>query len=138
MRNIAATLITCLAKESEFATESKDTPFYEHFHTLSLPVSALINPPKEGLTVFTTEVDQGSYDVAGFKSFLKTSGLKAEKLQNHSHDVLITQDQLTRIANGEKEVEIKVISKAGNYVHNFVITAPRSAIVKVLKARSRK
>jgi hypothetical protein len=125
----------CLVRESEIHTESVDTPFYEHFHTLAIPVSALISPPQEGITVTTSVVDQGSYDVSGFKKFIASSGLKADSLQSHSHPVKITQDQLQRIANGEKDVEIRVISKAGNYVHNFLVTAPRSAIVKVQKGR---
>lgn len=122
--------------QSEFSLENTDSPFYEHYHQLSLPVQALLNPPSEGIVIKTSPVDQGSYDVAGFNKFITASGLKAEVLRKHDHDVRITREQLERIAAGEKAVEIRVISKAGNYVHNFIITAPPSALAKVRKFKT--
>jgi DUF971 family protein len=127
--------VSCLVRESEVFAENHDTPFYEHFHTLSIPVKALIEQPASGVVVTTTEVDQNSYDVAGFAAFIKSSKLNPASLKAHTHAVSITQNQLQRIAAGEKDVEIKVISKAGNYVHNFLVTAPRSAILKIQKAK---
>ncbi len=132
---VSDTSVTCLVHESEVFAESHDTPFFEHFHTISIPVKALIEQPAAGIVVTTSAVDQNSYDVAQFASFIKSSGLNTANLKTHTHAVAITQSQLQRIAAGEKNVEIKVISKAGNYVHNFLVTAPRSAIVKIAKAK---
>jgi hypothetical protein len=115
------------------AVESDETPFFEHYHQLSLPVSALVDPPKDGILLSTSAVDQGSYDIEGFERFIRSSGLDRDKLKSHSHDILISQADLKRIAGGEKNVEIRVISKAGNYVHNFKITASASALAKVRK-----
>jgi hypothetical protein len=131
-----AQTVACLMRQSEFSLENTDSPFYEHFHHLSIPTQALIKPPAEGIVVKTQPVDQGSYDVEGFNKFIASSGLKAEVLRKHDHEVKISRDQLERIAAGEKAVEIRVISKAGNYVHNFIVTAPPSALAKVRKFRT--
>lgn len=131
-----AQTVDCLMRQSEFSLENTDSPFYEHFHHLSIPTKALIKPPAEGIVIKTQPVDQGSYDVEGFNKFIASSGLKAEVLRKHDHDVKITREQLERIAAGEKAVEIRVISKAGNYVHNFIITAPPSALAKVRKFKT--
>jgi hypothetical protein len=130
-----AEAITCLMHQAEFSLENTDSPFYEHFHHLSIPTQALIKPPAEGIVVKTQPVDQGSYDVEGFNKFIASSGLKAEVLRKHDHEVKISRELLERIAGGEKSVEIRVISKAGNYVHNFIVTAPPSALAKVRKFR---
>jgi hypothetical protein len=49
--------------------------------------------------------------------------------------VTISQSKLQAIANGEKNVEVRVISKAGNYVHNFLITASPMTLA-ILKKKS--
>jgi hypothetical protein len=120
-------------RQSEFTAENTDSPFYEHFHQLSIPTKSLYQPPADGIVVKTSPVDQGSYDIEGFKKFISSSGLNPEVLRKHDHEVKITREQLERIASGEKSVEIRVISKKGNYVHNFIITAPPSALAKIRK-----
>jgi len=126
----------CVMRASEFSTENTDSPFYKHFHQLSIPVAALIKPPVKGIVVKTLPVDQGSYDLEGFKKFIASSGLNAEALLRHDHEVAISSAQLIRIAQGEKDVEIKVISKKGNYVHNFFITASPMVLAKIRKQKS--
>jgi hypothetical protein len=127
----------CVRLASEFSAENTDSPFYEHFHQLSVPVAALMNPPQDGIVVKTLPVDQGSYDIAGFNKFIASSGLKADSLRSHDHDVRISNEQLIRIAQGEKDVEIKVISQKGNYVHNFFITAS-PMVLATIKVQLRK
>lgn len=123
----------CLMKLSEFVVETSETPFFEHYHQLVIPVSALVDPPRGGLVVKTTPIDAGSYDVEGFQKFVASSGIDEKSLKTHSHDVTLTAAQLDRIGRGERDVEVRVISKNGNYVHNLLVTAPPSALVKVRK-----
>lgn len=125
----------CFLRADELTTESVESPFYEHFHQLTIPLEALVEPPAEGLVIRSGPVDQGSYDVEAFEKFIRSSRLDEKALVRHQHDVMIAQDQLRRIASGEKDVEVRVISKNGNDVHNFLITAPPSALVKVKKHR---
>lgn len=123
-------------KLDEISTEATGFTKYEHHHQLAIPISVLINPPDEGFKVRTSTLDQGSLDEAAFKSFLKESGLD-ESLRFHSHEVKFTKDQLNRIASGEKEVKISVLSPKGNPAHDFFFTAPRSAIIKVKRGRAK-
>ena len=123
--------VVCLMHSSEMSVESTDSPFFQHFHQLTLPVRALIELPKDGIIVKTSSVDQGSYDVAGFDKFIKSSGLNADLLRKHDHSIQINRNQLLQIAQGQKNVEIRVISKSGNYVHNFLITASPMVLAKV-------
>lgn len=127
---------TCTPNLEALLVESSDSPFFEHYHQLLLPVAALIKPPAAGLRLNTTVLDRSSYDVAAFENFVASSKLQRENLLNHSHEVLIGPRELHRIGNGEKSVEIRVISPAGNYVHNFKITALASTLVKVRKGAS--
>lgn len=127
--------VPCYLHTDEVTAESVDSPFYEHFHQLTIPLSALLNPPAQGVTIRSSPVDQGSYDVEAFEKFILESHADEKALQRHQHDVLITEDQLRRLAGGQPAVEIRVISKNGNYVHNFLITAPQSALVKVRKVQ---
>ena len=122
----------CLMRLSEISTENIDSPFFEHFHRLAIPISSLIKPPQEGLILKTGLMDMGSYNAQEFEA----SGLNAKTLLPHIHEVAVTQNQLDRIATGEKDVEIRVITKKGIYVHNFFVTAPPSALIKVRKGRS--
>ncbi|MGZ3769160.1 MAG: hypothetical protein ACXVCP_06635 [Bdellovibrio sp.] len=113
------------------AAESLDSPFFEHFHQLVIPVEALIRIPKNGIQLKTTPVDAGSYDNEQLEKFLKESKLDREKLLTHTHDVFIDQTALDRIAKGEKNVEVRVISGRGNYVHNFMFTASPAIKAKI-------
>lgn len=128
----------CSAPSSAVHTENTDSPFFEHYHQLSVPVQALIKPPIDGIIVKTLPVDQGSYDVEGFDQFVASSGLKADDLRRHAHEVSLSREQLERIAQGEKDVEIRVISKNGNYVHNFLITATPAVLARIRKQRAGK
>ncbi len=125
--------LVCLLHTDEFVTESGDSPFFLHYHTVAIPVAALIALPADGVRVVTTPVDQGSYDLEGFNQFIEKSGLDPGSLKTHHHEILVSQNELARIAKGEANVEIRVISPGGNYVHNFLVTAPPSALVKVRK-----
>lgn len=107
--------------------ESTESPFYVHYHQILIPVEVLIRKPAEGILVKSSSVDAGSYDPNEFKSFIQKSGLKESNLIAHAHDVLISQTQLIEISEG-KSVEIRVISKSGNFVHNFIVQAPPSAL----------
>lgn len=127
----------CLVKLSEISAESTDSPFFEHYHQLAIPVASLIQPPATGIVVKTSPVDQGSFDQETLSKFAASSGLDAAKLQRHSHSVALTRSDLSRIADGEKNVEIRVISPNKNYVHNFFFTAPPSLLVKVRRAREK-
>lgn len=132
---LTPTAAECVLNLENLAVESGDSPFFEHYHQLLLPVSALLAPPKDGVTVVTSAVDQGSYDTIAFEKFIKSSGLNADNLKVHRHEVQITAAELSRIAAGEKEVEVRVISKAGNYVHNFKITASASALARIRRGK---
>lgn len=123
-------LANCGSPLEFIRTESTDTPFYEHYHQLLVPVAALVSPPSKGLVISTSAVDAESYNQDEFSKFLASSGLKRSTLQEHKHDVLISHSQLLQIRDGA-EVEIRVISKAGNYVHNFFIKASPSALSAV-------
>ncbi len=123
----------CVEHTGEFSVETQDSPFFEHFHFLTIPLKALQQPPVDGVTLKTTELDQGSYDLDGFKAFIEKSRLDPKALLTHSHDVKISQAQLLAIAAGEKNVEVRVISAAGNYVHNFLITASPMTLATLRK-----
>jgi hypothetical protein len=127
----------CWVKVDEISAEATYFKAYEHHHQLSIPVSALILPPKDGLKVRTTPLDQGSLDVEAFEQFIKQSGL-SPALRTHSHEVIFKQEELERIASGEKEVKITVPTPKGNLAHEFFFTAPRSAIIKVQRGREKK
>lgn len=114
---------------SLLTVHTEDSPFFEHYHALQIPVEAIVNPPLAGITLTTTNVDQGSIDEAGFDKFIQQSGLPREKFRNHSHAVTLTRDDLVRIGRGDT-VEIRIVSGNGNYVHNFKITALKNVIVK--------
>ena len=121
----------CLAKQTELSEESSESPFFQHFHQLSIPVVALLKLPDAGVVVKTSVMDQGSYDVEAFNKFISSNSLNQADFIAHSHDVKIGKAELARIAGGEKEVEIRVISANGNYVHNFFLTANPSTLAKV-------
>ena len=122
----------CLRPLEVIRVESSDSPFYVHYHQILVPVAALIEKPANGIVVKSSPVDAGSYDPEEFKGFIKSSGLKESSLVSHSHDVQITQKQLIALAEGQA-VEIRVISKAGNFVHNFIVEAPPSALSAIKK-----
>lgn len=107
---------------------------YEHYHLLSIPVTTLITLPEAGFTTRTSILDQGSLDVEAIEKFLKETGLSAS-LKTHSHEVKFTQAELQRIASGEKEVEITVLTPKGNLAHRFYFTASPSALAKIRRAR---
>lgn len=127
----------CLMKMDEITAEATGFTRYEHFHQLSVPIAVLINPPKEGFKIRCSTLDQGSLDEKAFNEFIKETGLDPS-LRFHSHEVKFTQDELNRIASGEKDVKITVLSPKGNFAHDFTFTAPRSAIVKIQRGRAKK
>lgn len=129
---------TCLAIPGELLIETQDSPFFEHFHYLAIPMSALLTIPDSGIAVKTSAVDITSYDKEGFKKFIADTGLNADSLIKHSHDVKISAQQLQAIAEGQKNVEIRVISANGNYVHNFIITASPMILATLRKAKEKK
>lgn len=133
----AASKDVCLMKLDEITTEGSGFTRYEHYHQLSIPVSVLINPPKEGFKIRCSTLDQGSLDEKAFNDFIKETGIDPS-LRFHSHEVTFTQDHLNRIANGEKDVKITVLSPKGNFAHDFTFTAPRSAIIKIQRGRAKK
>ena len=120
---------SCISPLEYIRQESSETPFYEHYHQILVPVSALYKPTAD-IMIQTSEVDQGSYDQTEFETFTQSSGLKKSSLVSHRHDVHITTAQLEKIAAGET-TEIRVISKAGNFVHNFLISAPPSTLARI-------
>ncbi|WP_413587161.1 hypothetical protein [Bdellovibrio sp. HCB274] len=138
LTNWSAEQAACLAVQGEFVTESQDSPFFEHFHFLSIPVSALSTIPENGITLKTSTIDLASYDQETFKRFITETGLNAEALLKHSHEVKIDAAKLQAIADGQKSVEIRVISANGNYVHNFLITASPMILATVRKAKAKK
>lgn len=115
--------------------ESQDSPFFQHYHQLLLPVAALIKPSSEGIVIKSSSIDKDSYDTNEFDQFILKSGLDKKNLEVHSHDVFISYQQLQEIRSG-KTVEIRVISKAGNYVHNFILKATPSTLATIKKAHS--
>ncbi|MBO9668599.1 MAG: hypothetical protein J7501_17505, partial [Bdellovibrio sp.] len=68
------------------------------------------------MTLTTTPVDLDSYDIEGFKTFIAKYSFDEKAQLSHFHEIKISQSKLVAIASGEKNVEIRVISKAGNYV----------------------
>lgn len=131
-RFIAAAQSGCETPDLQFVRlETTYSPFFQHYHLLLLPVQALVSPPSGGIVLRTSEVDQKSFEVREFENFIASSGLNKQALQHHRHNVAISHDQLVRIASGEREVEITVISEKGNHVHNFTVTAPPSVLAAV-------
>jgi hypothetical protein len=129
---------TCLAVPGEFSIETQDSPFFEHFHYLAIPISALLTIPAAGVVLKTSTIDIASYDKEAFTKFIADSGLNAESLLKHSHDVKISGEKLQAIADGHKNVEIRVISANGNYVHNFLITVSPMIVATLRKAKMKK
>ncbi len=127
----------CLLKVDEITAEATGFTRYQHFHNLSLPVSVLIAPPEAGFKIRTSILDQGSLDEAAFAQFIKETGIDPS-LRYHSHLVSFTKEDLGRIASGEKEVKIGVLTPMGNFAHNFFFTAPPSALVKIKRGRQAK
>lgn len=125
----------CSQELTGITLENNETPFFEHFHELHVPLTALQKPPLNGILLKTSAMDPGSYDVRGFKNFVQQFGLDPHSLSRHGHEVKISQRQLQRIANGEQNVEVRVVSANGNYVHNFLITASPAILASVRKAK---
>lgn len=126
---------SCVPSLGYISAEATYFKAYEHYHLLSIPVSALITLSDKGYTTRTSVLDQGSLDEEALKKFLKETGLSSS-LKDHSHEVHVTQAELQRIANGEKDVEITVLTPKGNLAHRFYFTATQSALAKVRKARA--
>jgi hypothetical protein len=122
---------TCSDAIIGIAVESSDSPFFEHYHQLVIPASVLIKIPEEGVRLVTTPVDSGSYNEDQLDQLVKQTRLNKEKLQTHSHEVFIDKASLERIAQGEKNVEIRVISASGNYVHNFIVNSSPAILAKI-------
>jgi len=124
----------CLTGLQGIDVESNDSAGYEHFHQLILPVSALITPPRSGIKLLTSTVDQGSFNDSDMKTFAKTLNMNSDALRTHNHEVFITYEELKSIASGTKNVEIKVYARSNKqYVHNFLITAPPSTLSMIKK-----
>jgi hypothetical protein len=126
----------CIPDLDYISGEATGCLSYEHFHRFSIPVSYLINPPPEGFTERTSDLDQASLDVKALDKFLKKTGLKEKDIRFHSHLINVTQEQLERIALGEKEVAVEVKTPKGNFGHIFYFTATQSALIKIARARS--
>lgn len=133
----AAAKVACLMKQDEITAEATGFTRYEHFHQLSIPLAVLINPPAEGFKIRCSMLDQGSLDEEAFNKFIKETGLDPS-LRYHSHQVSFTREELDRIASGEKDVKIRVLSPKGNFAHEFFFTAPRSALIKIKRGREAK
>ena len=129
---------SCVMHTGDLAVETQESPFFEHFHFLTIPMSALANPPDAGIVLTTTPVDQDSYDVDEFKKFIASSGLNEKNLLVHTHDIKLSKEQLQAIASGQKDVEVRVISQKGNYVHNFKITASPMVLATIKNKKSAK
>jgi len=125
----------CLIKMDQVSAEATYFSRYEHFHILSIPIAVLINPPAEGFKIRTSPLDQDSLDEKAFAEFIKDSGLDGPSLRKHSHEVNFTKEELERIASGEKEVKITVLTPKGNVGHYFYFTASRSALVKIQRGQ---
>lgn len=128
----------CLLKTDTVTAEATYFARYEHFHTLAIPLSVLINPPASGFTTRTSPLDPESLDEKAFTDFVKETGIDGPSLRKHSHEVKFTHDELERIASGEKEVKITVLTPKGNLGHHFFFTASRSAQIKIQRAREAK
>lgn len=126
----------CIPNLDYISAEATVCQRYEHFHRFSIPVSALINPPAEGFTERTSNLDQPSLDEVAFQQFLKDSGISEGELRFHSHSITVTQEQLERIAQGEKNVAVELIGKNNKLSHVFYFTASQSALIKIARARS--
>jgi hypothetical protein len=127
----------CLIKMDQVSAEATYFSRYEHFHILSIPLSVLIKPSAEGYTTRTSPLDQESLDEKAFAEFIKDSGLDGPSLRKHSHEVKFTKEELERIASGEKEVKITVLTPKGNVGHHFYFTASRSALVKIQRGQDK-
>lgn len=130
--------VPCVMYQGNLSVETQDSPFFEHFHFLSIPLEVLVKPPESGIVLTTTPLDQDSYDVDGFKKFIASSGLNEKNLLVHTHDIKLSKDQLQAIADGQKDVEVRVISQKGNYVHNFRITASPMILATIKKRTMKK
>ncbi len=122
---------TCNPELNDLVFETIESPFFEHYHRVLVPTSALVNIPSEGLSLTTSPMDQGSYDLERFEAFVKSSKLSKDALIAHKHSLHLSKEQLQRLASGEKDMEVRVISDNGNYVHNFKLTASPSALAKI-------
>jgi hypothetical protein len=129
---------TCLIRMDQVTAEATYFARYEHFHILAIPISVLIAPPEQGYTTRTSVLDQASLDEKAFNDFIKETGLDGASLRVHSHAVSFTKEDLERIASGEKEVKITVMTPKGNIAHYFYFTASRSAQVKIQRGRAGK
>jgi len=127
----------CIPNLDYISAEATGFLVYEHYHRASIPVAALINPPRGGIKIKTTQLDQPSLDKVKVKSFLEKTGLQPNRILNHDHEFIVTQEQLERIASGEKEVKVNVKTPLGNFGHDFYFTATKSALIKVKRARNR-
>lgn len=125
----------CLIRMDQVTAEATYFARYEHFHILAIPLSVLIAPSVNGYTTRTSPLDQASLDEKAFNDFIKETGLDGASLRTHSHSVTFTQQELERIASGEKEVKITVMTPKGNLAHHFYFTASRSALVKIKRGR---
>lgn len=128
---------TCLPGLDHVSAEATYFARYEHYHLLSIPVSVLISLPAKGYTTRTSTVDQASLDMEAINQFIKETGM-SDSLKTHSHKVEFSQDDLKRIAAGEKEVEITVLTPKGNLAHRFYFTASPSALARIKRARGAK
>jgi hypothetical protein len=126
---------TCLIRMDQVTAEATYFARYEHFHILAIPLSVLMAPSDKGFTTRTSSLDQASLDEKAFNEFIKETGLDGDSLRTHSHSVTFTKDELERIASGEKEVKITVMTPKGNLAHYFFFTASRSALVKIKSGR---
>ncbi len=133
--SVSAKQNQCIPNLDYISTESTHFQVYEHYHRLSIPISALILPPSGGVTVKTSMLDQSSLDKKKYTNFIEQTKRKFESLINHDHEFVITQEQLERIASGEREVEVKLLSPIGNLTHIFYFTASKSALIKINRAR---
>jgi hypothetical protein len=120
---------------------TREVPFFEHYHLLLIPVSALVELPANGIDLETSRVDQGSLNEESFNNFIESliaSGQikkgdtqAIQDFRDHKpHKVKLTRDQLKEIASG-KELYLKVISENNNDVHEFIIKASPSALARV-------
>ncbi|WP_413587162.1 twin-arginine translocation signal domain-containing protein [Bdellovibrio sp. HCB274] len=130
-----ATGEACLIRMDQVTAEATYFARYEHFHILAIPLSVLIKPSDNGYTTRTSPLDQASSDEKAFNEFIKETGLDGGSLRTHSHSVTFTKNELERIADGEKEVKITVMTPKGNLAHHFYFTASRSALIKIKRGR---
>lgn len=127
---------SCLRGLEGIDAESNESPFFTHYHQLIIPVSALVNPPANGIQLVTGKVDQGSFDQEALEAYARSQRIELAALQSHDHIVRIGRAELKQISAGRENVEIKVYARDGHtYVHNFLVTAPRSLLATVEKER---